>query len=389
VEAVHYPPVRITPNEDAMRTLLFATVFASLLASPRCATADDSETAQWKATVDKAVAYLKSSQNADGSWSTPPANRGVTGIIVTGLIRSGIGPDQEPTAKGLAFIESLINEKEGHIAGKDASPGLTNYITSINVMALAAAGRDAKYKSVIKDAVAYLKKYQWDDSEGKTPNDDYYGGAGYGGNKSRPDLSNTAFFLEALKSAGLGSDDEAFRKAGVFVSKCQNFKSEHNKAPWAAKNDDGSFIYTGANGGENRTDTDDFRGYGSMTYAGIKSLIYAGVGKDDPRMKKALEWIGKNYTVDANPGMPPQLAQRGLYYYLHTMAKAMEALGLEKFTDSKGAKHSWKVDITSALAKRQQPNGTWKNDTDRWMEGDPNLVTGYALMALGYCKPAK
>ena len=61
-----------------------------------------------------------------------------------------------------------------------------------------------------------------------------------------------------------------------------------------------------------------------MTYAGIKSMIYCGVGKDDPRMKKALEWIQKNYTVDANPGMPKALEQRGLYYYYHTMAKCLD-----------------------------------------------------------------
>lgn len=369
-----------------MRTLLLAAAFA--LASAANASAAPAD--QWKAEVDKAVAYLKSTQNADGSWSTAPANRGVTGIVVTGLIRCGIGPDQEPTAKGLAFIESLVNEKEGHIAGKEAAPGLTNYVTSINVMALAAAGRDAKYRPIIKDAVAYLKKYQWDDGEGKTPADDYYGGAGYGGGKSRPDLSNTAFFLEALKASGLDSNDDSFKKATVFVSKCQNFPSEHNKAEWAAKNNDGSFVYTGANGGENRRSDDtkgDLGGYGSMTYAGIKSLIYAGVSRDDPRMKKALEWIGKNYTVDANPGMPPQNAQRGLYYYLHTMAKAMSALGLDEFADAKGVKHDWRADIIAALAKRQQADGSWKNDTDRWMEGDPNLVTGYALMALSYCKP--
>src|SRR5206468_3039947 len=221
----------------------------------------------------------------DGSWSPAPNNRGVTGIIVTGLLRNGMSPDDEPVAKGLKFIESLVNEKEGHIAGQGANPGLTNYITSINVMALAAAGREAKYKPVIKDAVAYLKKYQWDEGEGKTPQDDFYGGAGYGGKNSRPDLSNTAFFLEALKIAGLDKTDDAFRKAAVFVSKCKNFKSEHNPAPWAAANNDGSFIYTGANGGENRrTDGEgtktDFGGYGSMTYAGIKSLIYAGVGKE-------------------------------------------------------------------------------------------------------------
>ena len=130
----------------------------------------------------------------------------------------------------------------------------------------------------------------------------------------------------------------------------------------------------------------DLGGYGSMTYAGVKSLIYCGVGKDDPRIKKALEWIGKNYTLDANPGMPPQNAQRGLFYYYHTFAKTMDALNIDQFTDAKGVKHDWRADLTAAIAKRQKADGSFVNETDRWMEGDPNLVTGYAMMALSYCK---
>ena len=41
---------------------------------------------------------------------------------------------------------------------------------------------------------------------------------------------------------------------------------------------------------------------------------------------------------------------------------------------------------TAHLAKLQKPDGSWVNDNDRWMEGEPPLVTGYALMALGHCK---
>jgi squalene-hopene/tetraprenyl-beta-curcumene cyclase len=116
-------------------------------------------------------------------------------------------------------------------------------------------------------------------------------------------------------------------------------------------------------------------------------MIYCGVSKDDVRMKKAIEWLRRHYTVDENPGMPPPLRQRGLYYYYHTMAKSLSALGEDKFTDINGVEHDWRAEITAALAKRQKPDGSWVNETDRWMEGDPNLVTGYALMALAYCKP--
>ena len=184
--------------------------------------------------------------------------------------------------------------------------GLQNYVTSINVMALQAANRPEKYRAVVGDAVKFLKKLQWDDEEGKKAEDDFFGGAGYD-SKSRPDLSNTQFFLDALKAAGVPNDDPALKKALVFVSRCQNLKSEYNDRPWAGKINDGSFIYSAAGGGQTKTSDEPnapLAGYGSMTYAGIKSMIYCGVGKEDERYKKALDWISKNYTLDANPGMP-------------------------------------------------------------------------------------
>jgi hypothetical protein len=36
----------------------------------------------------------------------------------------------------------------------------------------------------------------------------------------------------------------------------------------------------------------------------------------------------------------------------------------------------------------QKVNGSWVNENQRWLEGDPNLVTSYALLVLSYCKGA-
>src|SRR5439155_15698410 len=129
-------------------------------------------------------------------------------------------------------------------------------------------------------------------------------------------------FLDALTEVGVPPDDPALQKALTFVSRCQNLKSEHNDRPWAGKLNNGSFIYTAASGGVTKVVDEPLAdgslpGYGSMTYAGIKSLIYCGVSKEDPRVKKAYEWIQKNYSVDRNPGMPEKRAMWGLYYYYH------------------------------------------------------------------------
>lgn len=338
--------------------------------------------------IDKANRFLDTAQSTDGSWSSG-RSPGVTGIVITGMLRTGRSPDQPTVARGLKNIESLINAREGHIAGKDPRVQLKNYVTSVNVMALTAAKQEDKYRKVIADAAAFLKQLQWDEAEGKQPGDDFYGGAGYD-SQSRPDLSNQQFFLDALKDAGIPSTDPAVQKALVFVSRCQNLKGEHNDQPWAGKINDGSFIYSAAAGGQTKADTlpnGGLVGYGSMTYAGIKSMIYCGVSRDDPRIKKAWEWIRNNYTLDANPGMPRQYAQRGLYYYYHTMAKTLHTMGVDEVVDAQGRKHDWRADLVAALAKRQQADGSWVNQEDRWMEGDPNLVTGYVLLTLSYCQP--
>ncbi len=119
-----------------------------------------------------------------------------------------------------------------------------------------------------------------------------------------------------------------------------------------------------------------------MTYAGLKSMLYAGVGPDDPRVKAAVEWIGKHYDLESNPGM----GDAGQYYYYHTFAKALAAVGEETVVDEDGAKHDWRGELIVELASRQQEDGTWVNENSRWLEGDPNLVTGYALLALSYCR---
>jgi squalene-hopene/tetraprenyl-beta-curcumene cyclase len=345
----------------------------------------------WDAVAQKSAKFLQSTQDKNGGWSTDKTP-GITGIALTGLLKTGQTTANDPVGqKALKYIESLVNPEKKHIAGKDPKVQLQNYVTSINVMALVEAKQDAKYKAIIGDAVDFLKKLQWDEGDGKNPESDFFGGAGYD-SKSRPDLSNTQTFLDALKAAGVSKDDPAVKNALVFVNRCQNIKGETNDRPWAKLIDDGSFIYTPATGGATKVvdqplENGALPGYGSMTYAGVKSMIYAGVGKDDPRIKKAYQWIQANYSVDKNPGMPDVRAEWGLFYYYHTMAKSLDTLGVDYVVDTKGVKHDWRKDITEALAKRQRPDGSFTNTTDRWMEGDPNLVTGYALMALSYCRP--
>ena len=101
--------------------------------------------------------------------------------------------------------------------------------------------------------------------------------------------------IEALRTIGTSENDPAIQRALEFVSRTQNLDGPHNPLPFAAKNPDGGFYYTPAAGGESQAGTTPeggLRSYGSMTYAGLKSMIFAGVTPDDPRVKAAVAWLG-------------------------------------------------------------------------------------------------
>ncbi|MFO0949747.1 MAG: prenyltransferase/squalene oxidase repeat-containing protein [Isosphaeraceae bacterium] len=334
------------------------------------------------AVTDKAVAFLKGRQDADGAWSATRKEPGITALCVTSLLRSKrVTPAEPVVTKALAYLERFVGPKGGLSEAAHA-----NYSTTVALMAFHEANSGGKYDRFIADGQAFLKTMQWDESEGKNRDNAFYGGAGYGGSNSRPDLSNTSYFMEALRDTGLPANDPALQKALTFVSRCQNLQSEFNDQPWAGKVNDGGFIYTAANGGQSMAGPPDanggLRSYASMTYAGLKSMIYAGLDRNDPRVKAAYAYITKNYTLDENPG----LGQQGLYYYYHTFAKALSLLNEPAVTDGSGKAHDWRAELVDALAKRQNPDGSWVNKADRFMEGDPNLVTAYSLLALAYAR---
>jgi squalene-hopene/tetraprenyl-beta-curcumene cyclase len=348
--------------------------------------ADESQTfgpdlQQYREMVDRAIKFLALSQAQDGSVSSQ-IGIGPTALATLGLLRSGRGIEDPQVAKGIAYLQEYVQESGGiHAPGTRISI----YETCVALICLQEANRHGEFDKVVKSAEQFVRNGQWDEQNDKTPADLEYGGVGYGG-KSRPDLSNTAFMLDALKACGAESDDPAIQKAMVFVSRCQNLESEHNTTAFAAKINDGGFFYTpmmSTQDQKRQSPEGGLRSYGSMTYSGFKSMLYAGLAKDDPRVKAAASWISKFYSVKENPGM----GDAGLFYYYHTFSKALSVLGANEIEDAQGVKHDWRKELAEELASRQQPNGSWVNTNTQWMEGDPNLATAFALLSLNYCAP--
>jgi squalene-hopene/tetraprenyl-beta-curcumene cyclase len=114
----------------------------------------------------------------------------------------------------------------------------------------------------------------------------------------------------------------------------------------------------------------------------VLSYLWCGFDKDDLPVKLAVAWLKKNYSVEKHPNANKN-GQQGLYYYYRVMSKALTAYGEPVF-----AGHPWGRDLAAAIIERQREDGSWSNPEDRWREGDPALVTGYALTALALAQKA-
>ena len=342
--------------------------------------------------ITSGLAYLQSQQKGDASWQNAAEPVGVTAIVLKAFVQQPSYTSHSPfIARGYAKL--LSNQLDSGGIYKDS---LACYNTAISISALAAA-HDPAFRPAIDKAVAYLKNLQWvgdaTTPEGNRFDQSWYGGFGYGGGKtggSRPDLSNTQMALDALHDAGIPKDDPAYVAAVTFVTSLQNRKAS-NTAAWAT--DDGGFIYSPGPTGQGESPSGAYldaqanrhlRSYGSMTYAGLKSFIYAGLSKDDPRVQAAFVWISGHYTLDENPGMAaadPANARFGLYYYYVTLSRALHAYDAPQITDANSQSHDWRIELINKLAKEQHPDGSWSGEK-RWMENNPILVTAYSVLSL-------
>ncbi len=360
------------------------------------ANAGDSAQVQAHQTLTKAIGYLRDQQKPDGGWASEKEPPAFTALVLRALVGDGnIKSSDDWIKKGYDRLLQFQLEDGGIYQS-----ALATYQTAIAISALTAAN-DPAYRERIDKAVAYLRKLQWGVSDITGPKGErivemtnpWYGGWGYGGQSrgsGRPDLSNTQMALDALRDAGVAKDDPAFAASIQFVSRLQNH-SETNPQPWAS--DDGGFVYGPNADGNGESLAGEYtapdgkrllRSYGSMSYAGLKSMIYAGLDKDDARVKAAWDWITRNWTLDENPGMRaagPESAQMGLYYYYLTLARALNAYDQPTFTAADGRTIDWRIELIQKLSSLQKEDGSWVGE-QRWMESNPVLVTSYVVQAL-------
>lgn len=350
---------------------------------------------------DKGLSWMIQKQLPSGSFpdledKDDVAFTAMTLIILGGTSESSRLKYKDSLDKGLSYLISRVQEN-GSIMDASKVPSFDIYKTSLGIVALKtnlpyrSDDEKKKLEGIISGAIAYLQKSQY----GPESSDKDMGGWGYkeGGTEKmpNPNLSTTSYVIDALYKAGLEKDSETYKRAVDFLMKIQD-SSEYNK--YRVTGNTGGFSYSPVESKAGEETTQDgkklLKPYGSMTYAGLLSFIYAYVDKNDPRVQSAYNWIRSKYTLEENPGLrtdaQPNLGKQGLFYYYHTFAKALDAYGEKKIITTDNKEHLWAEDLATKLISTQTKDGFWTNEVSRWWEDFPILATSYSLMSLDICR---
>jgi squalene-hopene/tetraprenyl-beta-curcumene cyclase len=350
--------------DEGLYDLSITATFAELTDSDTEENAIKYVTAPPAEPIQKGLAWLRTRQNADGSWQS---NVGVTSLAVLAFLNAGYDETDITVSKAISYILSNV-KSDGSIY-----VSYPTYETSLAILPLVATRNDA-YKATIENARNWLIGAQQDETFGYTSNNYQYGGWTYGSYQGDPDLSNTQFALLALDAANLPKTDPTWSKAVIFIQRCQN-RPESNDQAWAHDSsrpsyNDGGFIYRpwgwSLAGGTTS--------YGSMTGAGIWGLLLCGVPKTDERVVAAMNWVRSHYTWDTNPG----IGWWRMYYYYLSMSKALTMYG-QPLIDG----HDWYQELYNKIVGMQIDAGSGKGYWSTSNEDDgPDLTTAYAILSL-------
>ena len=343
-----------------------------------------------QAAINRGLAWLAHHQKEDGSWSNSdfPA---LTGLPLQAFAMAGNERYSENRNRAARFVLASIQPDGGiyrPVSGRRGG-GLSTYNTAVCMTALHFLG-DPGVARIVQNARSFIAGTQ------HFGGDVYAGGFGYDADTDRAyaDLLNTVYAVEAMRVTQSVEDsrprgeqrvDIDWSQAVRFIEQMQNVPGE------VPEKDEGGFFYrpgeSKAGTGEGEDGEIIFRSYGSMTYAGMLALIYAEVDRDDVRVRSAMDWASRHWTLAENPGM----GNEGLFYFYNVLTKCLSAYGADMLPVQKSEDQTqllnWRREVAEKLVSLQKIDpqtgtGYWENDSGRFWESDPVLVTAYTLIAL-------
>lgn len=348
-------------------------------------TIDPSLANEVNAAINRGLDWLAAHQKQDGSWSNGnfPA---LTAMPLGTFIRSTYPNKKEIVDKGIKYILSCVQENGGiyrEVRGRKGG-GLSNYNTAICMTVLHAAG-DPSHVRVVQNARKFIADSQ------HFGDDVYKGGFGYDRKTERAytDLLNTYYAVQAMR---LTQDTEDLRgksekRVDIDWKETVKFIERMQNKPEADEENAGGFVYnpTDPKAGTttNKSGVVVFRSYGSITYAGLLALVYANVSRDDVRVRSAFDWAAKHWSLEENPGM----GAKGTFFFYNILTKALSAYGQDLVPLQDGILLNWREALAKKLVGLQKidpetGHGYWRNNTGRFWENDPVLVTAYSILAL-------
>lgn len=331
---------------------------------------------QARSSIRKGLAYLKSVQRADGSWSDEmfPA---LTALPLWAYAGAGdIVDDADVMKRAAKFVTSKAQPDGGIYVPRQGarSGGLANYNTSVCMTALHAL-KDKTMVSVVLKARRYIASTQLDVAG------IHEGGFGYDKATGQPysDMMNLAFAADAMRRTESVEElrPTSEKRADIDWSAALSYANRMQQG-------DGGFVYNPrhakAGVSTNATGRVRMNTYGSITYSGLLTMLHCQLDCADPRVKSAFDYLGRYWTLDENPGMGPN----GLYFYYTIMARSLVAANADASLKHNGISVPWRELLIKKLASLQRPDGSWSNESNRWWENDPVLATSYALIALEF-----
>ena len=285
--------------------------------------------------VSKALEYLKTQQNPDGSFSK--ANKGaMTGFALLCYLGRCETPDSafygDNVMKGILYLIELSKSNKGGMMSENPVSGPGTYEHGIATYALGEMYTLARLGS---KTLPGMKEAFEDGVKIIIDNQATSGGWGYGGtglvgyNKGANDLSVTGWQYQALKAAKLtGLKIEGLHSA---IDKAvKNLESKQTK--------DGGFGTANREGGYNQW---------NLTGTGALGLQTLGHGKST-QIKK-----GVKFAYDFHQKEPPAWKDGNLYAWYYYAQMYFQNGGTE-------AKY-WNETALKEILANQQKNGSWKN----------------------------